>query len=102
MGILIDALNEEIDDVFLRIHSLDRRYFCTDASIRNTLDVIKEAKDTKMVALVLGELMSIQAFPKKANDENGCLNSFLISFLKENLNKKRKKLSLIDIKREEE
>ena len=46
--------------------------------------------------------MSIQAFPKKANDENGCLNSFLISFLKENLNKKRKKLSLIDIKREEE
>lgn len=102
LGILIDALNEEIDDVFLRIHSLDRRYFCTDASIRNTLDVIKEAKDTRMVALVLGELMSIHPFPKKANDENSCLNSFLISFLKENLNKKRKKLSLIDIKREEE
>ena len=102
LGILADGFAGQIDDVFLKIHSINRRYFSTDNLIRNALESIKGAKNGQTIALIIGEMTnsgpfsgstSFSAIPTKNE-----LNEFLIKFLKENLNKKRKRLSLTDIK----
>ena len=84
------------------MHSINRRYVSTDNFVRNTLEPIKGAKNGETIALVIGELLNSGPYSGNttfsvASTKNS-LNEFLISFLKENLNKKRKRLSLTDIK----
>lgn len=102
LGILTSGLTREIDDLFLKMHSINRRYVSTDNFVRNTLESIKGAKNGETIALVIGELLNSGPYSGNttfsvASTKNS-LNEFLISFLKENLNKKRKRLSLTDIK----
>lgn len=102
-GILLDAMDKVIDNLYLSIHSKQNKYFFVNFHVRNTLEIIKGAKNSKTVALAMASFLSNHFFSEGITIlANRSLNNFLIDFLKTNLNKKRKMLYLTDIKCEEE
>ena len=91
------------DDLYLKIHSKQNKYFFVNTHVRNTLEIIKNAKNGKTVALAIASFLSNHFYSEGLEIlANKSLNNFLVNFLKTNLNKKRKILYLTDIKCEEE